>query len=65
MPMTTPELLPTKAVAELYGLDRSTIARKVERGELVAAAKVPGRTGAYLFDPAELTRVLGPTKAVA
>lgn len=33
----------------MLNVNRATVARMVERGDLTAAAKGPGRTGAYLF----------------
>jgi len=38
--------------ADLLNCHRSTIARYVATGKLTAATKLPGRTGAYLFDRA-------------
>lgn len=41
----------TGEVAASPGKDVRTVHRMVESGELTPVAKMPGRTGAYLFDP--------------
>jgi excisionase family DNA binding protein len=51
------ELLSTTQVCERLGIDRSTLTRWVGAGRIAAAHKLPGRSGAYLFDPAEVERV--------
>ena len=54
----TPDLLTTaETCAELGGIDRSTLTRWVQTGRITPAKKLPGLTGAYLFDPAEVQRV--------
>lgn len=40
--------------AKVLGVDRATVRRWVEAGRLSSLAKLPGRTGAYLLDPAEV-----------
>lgn len=40
--------------AAVLGVDRATVRRWVEAGRLSSLAKLPGRTGAYLLDPAEV-----------
>lgn len=55
---TTPDLLTTAETCDaLGGIDRSTLTRWVQTGRITPAQKLPGRTGAYLFDPAEVQRV--------
>jgi excisionase family DNA binding protein len=49
---TTAALLTTRQVAERLGVDRGTVSRAAAAGRLPAAGKLPGRTGAYLFDVA-------------
>ena len=62
MHKTHDELLTAaEACAELGGIDRSTLTRWVQTGRITPARKLPGRTGAYLFDPTEVQRV----KAIA
>lgn len=43
------QLIPTKKVAELLGVDVRTVHRLVERQHLPAALKIEGKTGAWLF----------------
>lgn len=49
-----PDLLTTAQLADLMGVDRSVIIRRVTSGALVPALTLPGRTGAHLFDPSHL-----------
>lgn len=53
----------TAEVAQALGVDRSTVRRMVENGRLVPVAKLPGRTGAYLFSPESIQALIdqGPT----
>ena len=46
-----PDLITVAEAADLLNCHRSTIARYVAAGTL-EATKLPGRTGAYLFDRA-------------
>jgi excisionase family DNA binding protein len=41
-------------VAELLGVDRATVNRRARAGELPVVAKLPGKTGAFLFDRATI-----------
>jgi hypothetical protein len=45
-----PELVTSSQLAELLGVDRSTVARRIQAGKLVPTFKAPGRTGVALFD---------------
>lgn len=45
------EHLTTRDIAERYGLSHRQIGRLRESGALPHAEKIPGRTGAYLYDP--------------
>lgn len=51
-------LIPTAQVAEILRVDVRTVHRMADDGRLAPAAKVPGRTGAYLFDRADVETVL-------
>lgn len=42
--------LTTAEIAERYNVSRREIGRLRESGELPYEAKIPGRTGAYLYD---------------
>ena len=44
--------LSTTEVAAEFGVDRSVIVRRVKAGQLTPVQKLPGHTGAYLFDRA-------------
>ena len=46
--------LTSSQVAERLGKDVATVKRMAADGRLPVAAKVPGRTGAYLFDPEQI-----------
>lgn len=43
-------VIATQEVAQLLGITRSAVTRLVGRGGLTPAMKLPGKTGAYLFD---------------
>ena len=44
------DLLGSDEVCRLYDIDRSTLNRWIKSGRIVPVAKLPGRTGAYVFD---------------
>lgn len=39
-------------------IDRSTLIRRVQLGRIQYAAKLPGKSGAYLFDPEYINRLV-------
>jgi excisionase family DNA binding protein len=47
--MPADNLIATLEAAQLLGVSVRTVHRMVAQGHLTPAAKVPGRTGAYLF----------------
>lgn len=47
-------LLSTAEVAVLLGKSRATVKRMALSGNLKPALKLPGDTGAYLFDPKDV-----------
>ena len=51
------DLIPTAEVARILGVRVSTVSRRVARGDLDYAMKLPGETGAYLFDRAAIERL--------
>lgn len=64
MPLT--EYITTaEAMRRLGYKDRSSITRYVADGRLTPAMKLDGRTGAYLFDPAEIERFKAERSAAA
>lgn len=44
----------TSEAADRCGVERTTFFRWVQLGEIASVAKLPGRTGALLFDPDEV-----------
>ncbi len=46
------KLLSTVEVATMLNVDPRTVQRRAEAGELPTVAKMPGSTGAYIFDAA-------------
>lgn len=52
--MPTSRPLTTREVASKLKVHRRTVGRWVQRGELVPLQHLPGLTGTYLFDPAEI-----------
>lgn len=50
--MYTTELLTSAEAADRLGISRMTVNRRVRSGDIPAAGRLPGRTGAWLFDPA-------------
>jgi len=48
------ELITTRDVAAVLGVSTREVARRVERGDLEPAAKLPGIRGAYLFHRAPI-----------
>lgn len=51
------DLITTRSVALLLGESIRQTIRRVERGDLKPAQKLPGLRGAYLFDRAEVDRL--------
>ncbi|MGQ4576166.1 helix-turn-helix domain-containing protein [Dermabacteraceae bacterium P7006] len=56
-------VISTAEVARRLHVAPSTVTKRVERGLLHPARKLPGRTGAYLFDPAEIDRLAAREEA--
>ncbi|SDH15782.1 hypothetical protein SAMN04515691_2999 [Leifsonia sp. 98AMF] len=54
------QLIGSVTVCALLGIDRSTLVRRIQRGDIVPLAQLDGATGAYVFDrfdfPAEAAR---------
>ena len=49
--------LSTKQVAQILRVEVRTVHRMATDGRLTPLMKLPGETGAYLFDPAEVDRL--------
>lgn len=56
-------LIPTAEVAQILGRDVRTVHRMVESGRLTPALKIPGRTGAYLFDQHDVEQLAAERSA--
>ncbi len=54
--MTETNLMTAQQVAELMKVSLRTIHRMAEDGRLPIAQKLPGGTGAYLFDRADVVK---------
>jgi len=52
--MPNDDTLTTAEVAERLRTDRKGVRRLIAAGALTPAKKLPGKTGAYLFHPAEV-----------
>lgn len=53
-PHKVPDLLTVSQVADRFNVGRSTVTRMIADGRLTPTARLPGGTGAYLFDRAEI-----------
>lgn len=54
MPQNRHDTITATEVAEILGVDPRTVQRQAAAGQLPSLAKLPGRTGAYLFSRAEI-----------
>lgn len=50
MPAHKPDLMGSAQVCDLAKINRSTLSRHVAEGKIAPAHRLPGRTGAMLFD---------------
>lgn len=49
-------LVTAREVVDQRGVSHRTLLRMIEADEITPAQKLPGDTGAYLFEPAEVER---------
>lgn len=64
IPMSQPpDLIGSAETCDLLDIDRSTLTRWVAAGKVAPAVRLPGRTGALLFDRAVIVEML--TKAAS
>ncbi len=61
MPNEQHDIITTTEVAKLLGIDPRTVQRKAISGELPTVSKLPGETGAYLFDRDTVRSLLSPS----
>ena len=54
MPNKSRDIISTTEVAKILGIDPRTVQRKAISGELPTVSKLPGSTGAYLFNRADI-----------
>lgn len=59
----TVQLIGVAEASKLTGLDRRTLHRRVERGELHPVSKLPGLRGAYIFDRSEIEELIPEERA--
>ena len=50
------QLLSSSEVCAVLQISRSTLVRWIAAGKITAVQKLPGQSGVYLFDPAEIAR---------
>lgn len=58
-------LIPTAEVAQILGVDVRTVHRMADDRRLTPSMKIPGRTGAYLFDRADVERLAADRRSDA
>lgn len=63
MPTETPPLLTAPEAARILGKSVRTVHRMALAGTLPAAHKLPGPTGAFLFDPADVEALIAERAA--
>lgn len=51
------KLVSAHNAAETLGITRRSLLGRVARGKITPALKMPGRTGAYLFDAEQVERL--------
>lgn len=57
------DLIGSAEACRLLGIDSSTLTRWVVSGKVVAAHKLPGRTGAYLYHRADIEALVDDEKS--
>ena len=51
------DVVTSAEACEALHVDRSTLTRWVAAGKITPLTKLPGSTGAFLFDPSEVERI--------
>ena len=60
--ITKPSLISTTEIVERYGVTRKTLQRWLIAGKIVPVKTLTGRTGAHLFDEADIEAAFGSWK---
>lgn len=53
------DLMGSREAARALGISRSSLNRAVNAGDISPVARIPGKTGAYLFDPKVIAELAG------
>lgn len=61
----TLDLIPTAEAALILGVHIATVTRRAAAGDLPVAMKLPGETGAYLFNRADIEAAAGDKASAA
>lgn len=62
---TQPALIGTRQAAEILGVPRTTLASRLAAGSIVPAIKLPGRTGAFLFERSYIEQIAADERDAA
>lgn len=62
---TQPALIGTRQAAEILGVPRTTLASRLAAGTIAPAIKLPGRTGAFLFDRSYIEQIAADERDAA
>lgn len=57
MAQTPSDLVASQVVCARLNIDRSTLSRWVTAGRITPAIRLPGKNGAFLFNPADVDRL--------
>ena len=60
-----PALIGTREAAEILGVPRTTLASRLAAGTIAPAIKLPGRTGAFLFDRSYIEQIAAEERNAA
>lgn len=62
---TANSVMSTSEAAEILGIAHRTLINRVESGTVTPAQKLPGKTGAYLFDRAYIEQIAADERDAA
>ena len=63
MPPTSGNLIGSAEACDVLGIDRSTLTRWVAAGKVSPSVRLPGRSGAMLFDREDIDALLAEAGA--